>query len=104
MKKKVAHPFYSSAKWKKTRLTFLETKHWICEQCGRPANYVHHKDELKEKDYFVNYEKCYGFDNLMALCHDCHNHMPGHFIGNNGGQAIADGFRIDMVTGEILPV
>ena len=101
--RKVGHPFYGTAKWKKTRSTYLETQHWICEKCGRPANFVHHIQELKEEDYFVNYEKCYGFSNLMALCRDCHDRMPGHFLGNVGKQAIADGFKVDMKTGEVLP-
>ena len=44
--RKVGHPFYGSGKWKKTRESYLNTKHWICEKCGRPANYVHHIKEL----------------------------------------------------------
>lgn len=102
--RKVGHPFYGSGKWKSCRLKYLEYKHWICEKCGRPANFVHHKDELKEEDYFVNYEKCYGFANLMALCRDCHDRMPGHFLSHVGKQAIADGYEVDMKTGDIRPI
>lgn len=101
--RKVGHPFYGSSKWKKVRLEYLNTQHHICEKCGRPANFVHHKDELKDEDYFVNYEKCYGFSNLMALCRDCHDTMPGHFRANQGKQAIADGYKVDMITGEVVP-
>ena len=101
---KVGHPFYNSAKWRKVRSSYLETKHWICEKCGRPAGFVHHIDELKESDYFENYEKCYGFANLMALCRDCHDRMPNHFLGHLGRQAIADGFKVDMKTGDIVPI
>ena len=99
--RKVGHPFYGSGKWKSVRKAYLESKHWICEKCGCPANFVHHKDELKEEDYFVNYEKCYGFANLMALCRDCHDRMPGHFLSHIGKQAIADGYEVDMKTGEV---
>ena len=102
--RKVGHPFYGSAKWKKVRATYLETKHWICEKCGRPANVVHHIEHLTEKDYFVNYDKCYGFDNLMALCRECHDRMPDHFLARIGKQNIADGYEVDMVTGEVRPV
>ena len=98
---KVAHPFYGTAKWKQVRKQYLATVHYICEECGRPAEQVHHKDELKEEDYFVNYEKCYGFDNLIALCRHCHNRKPGHFLAHLNKQAVADGYKVDMVTGEI---
>ena len=33
--KKVAHPFYGTAKWKKIRKQYLDTVHYICEECGR---------------------------------------------------------------------
>lgn len=99
--RKVGHPFYSSGRWRKTRDAYLENVHWVCEECGRPASQVHHKDELKDEDYFVNYEKCYGFKNLKALCLDCHNKQPGHFAEHAGRQAIADGYKVNMETGEI---
>ena len=104
MKEKKAHPFYGSGKWKRVRKEYLKTVHGICEKCGRPAEQVHHRDPLKEEDYFVNYEKCYGFANLQALCRDCHNAMPGHWGGNKSKQAIADGYEVDMITGEIVPI
>ena len=66
-RRKVAHPFYSSAKWKTRRLKYLETVHFVCELCGRPAEQVHHKDPLKEEDYFVNYEKPLHTINANAL-------------------------------------
>ena len=98
---KVAHPFYGSAKWKRVRREYLCTVHHVCEKCGRPAEQVHHKDALKEEDYYVNYEKCYGFSNLIALCRDCHNRMPGHFLDKAGRQLIADGYRVNMLTGDV---
>lgn len=100
-RRKVAHPFYSSAHWKTVRLKYLSTVHHICEVCGKPAMQVHHKDPLKEEDYYVNYDKCYGFDNLQALCRSCHNSMEGHFLHDKKKQAIADGYRVNMITGEI---
>ena len=100
-KRKVAHPFYSSGKWIATRDAYLRTVHYMCEICGEPARYVHHKDPLGEGDYFVNYEKCYGFANLEANCKNCHDRKPGHFLDGRGKQLVADGYRIDMQTGEL---
>ena len=99
--KKVGHPFYGCAKWKRVRAEYLRTVHHVCELCGRPAEQVHHRDPLKDEDYFVNYEKCYGFDNLQALCRDCHNSMDGHFLSGKNGQLVADGYRVNMTTGEL---
>lgn len=93
---KVAHPFYGSAKWKACREAYKRKKHYICELCGRPADVVHHKNELGEGDYFVNPEKCYGEENLMCLCHNCHNKI------HHSKQAIEEGYSVDMATGEII--
>lgn len=98
---KVAHPFYGSGRWKTVRQEYLKTVHFMCEKCGKPAQQVHHIEELKEEDYFVNYEKCYGFKNLMALCRYCHNRMPNHFLWGKEKQAISTGYRVNMITGEI---
>lgn len=99
--RKVAHPFYSSGKWLSVRDAYLRTVHYMCEKCGKPAQQVHHREPLKDEDYYVNYEKCYGFKNLQALCRHCHNRMPGHFLSKTGKQLIADGYRVNMITGEI---
>lgn len=100
-RRKKAHPFYSSGKWRAVRDAYMRTAHWVCEECGAPAEQVHHRDELKEEDYFVNYEKCYGFANLIALCRDCHNKKPGHFLSGKGRQLVADGYQVNMITGEL---
>lgn len=104
MANKKAHPFYGSSKWKKVRQEYLRTVHFICEECGNPAEQVHHIDPLTEEDYYVNYEKCYGHNNLIALCRKCHNIKPGHFLSGKGKQAIADGYKVNMITGEIEPI
>lgn len=99
--RKVGHPFYSSGKWRTVRDAYMRTVHWVCEECGAPAEQVHHRDELKDEDYFVNYDKCYGFANLIALCRDCHNKKPGHFLYGKGKQLVADGYQVNMQTGEL---
>ena len=92
---KIAHPFYSSKRWLKCRASYMASKHYICEMCGKPADVVHHKRPLRGMDYYDNPEKCFGANNLMCLCHDCHNNI------HHSSQAIADGYYIDMTTGEI---
>ena len=95
MQHKVSHPFYSSKKWLKCRAAYISSKHYACEICGKPADVVHHKDPLHGIDYYDNPKKCFGYNNLMCLCHTCHNNI------HHGGQAIAPGYYVDMQTGEI---
>lgn len=64
--------FYNSDDWKDTRETFLQSKDYICERCGEPAKIAHHKIWLTEKNINdVSITLCW--DNLEALCQDCHN-------------------------------
>lgn len=75
MAKDYAKAFYNSARWKKCRLAFL-TEHPVCERCERmgivtPSNHVHHiiyitPDNINDPETVLNW------DNLEALCHDCH--------------------------------
>ena len=95
---KRAHPFYNSKRWRKTRKAYLAKVFYLCEKCQRPAGIVHHKVHLKDSDYTQNEWKCYAFDNLQALCLPCHNdvHLPKQKIDNR--------FKINMTTGEVIPV
>lgn len=95
MYRKKAHPFYLTAKWRKCRDAFMKQKHWICERCGKPAEVVHHIKPLHGKDYWENPEKCFGEENLMCLCYKCHAEV------HNDYQQIAEGYRVNMITGEI---
>ena len=64
--------FYNSAKWRKVSAAYMASKNYICERCGKPAQICHHKkwlDDLNVNDP----ETALGFDNLEALCIDCHN-------------------------------
>lgn len=92
---KKANPFYNSQKWKNCRTTYMAKCHYICEKCGKPADVVHHINPLHGTDYTSNPEKCFGEDNLMCLCHTCHNRI------HHGSQAIAEGYSVNMVTGEV---
>lgn len=65
--------FYKSWTWQKKRLEILERDNRECQVCktqGRvgPGEVVHHIQELKDRpDLGVD------SDNLMTVCHACHN-------------------------------
>ena len=70
--------FYKSQAWKRTSAAYMESRHYICERCGGPARICHHKTWLNGnnvKDPAI----ALSFDNLEALCQDCHN--KEHFAG-----------------------
>ena len=77
MMKEWAERFYNSDQWKECRGNFLESKDNLCERCSTPddpvlAKIAHHKIYLTP--FNINDSKislC--FDNLEALCQDCHN-------------------------------
>ena len=67
-----AKSFYLSAAWEKTRAAYLMSQEYICERCGQPAKIVHHKRWLnRENINDISVTLCW--DNLEALCQDCHN-------------------------------
>ena len=70
--KEWARSFYKSTAWEDTRAAFLLSKDNICERCGEPAKIAHHKTYLTKKNINdINITLCW--DNLEALCQDCHN-------------------------------
>lgn len=72
--------FYRSREWRRVRAAYLESVNRICERCGRPAVIVHHKrylDAANVHDPAVSLS----FDNLEALCRECHNRE--HFEGRS---------------------
>ena len=73
--KEGALEFYGSRKWKRCRKNYLSI-HPICERCEKlgiikKAEIVHHKIYLDTESY-KDPEKSLNFDNLEALCWDCH--------------------------------
>lgn len=50
----------------------MESRHHICERCGRPAVIAHHKRYLNESNY-TDPSIALNPDNLEALCMECHN-------------------------------
>ena len=54
----------------------MSSKNYVCERCGKPAVICHHKRWLN--DVNVNDPKiALSFDNLEALCLECHNAEHG---------------------------
>ena len=72
-----AESFYASKLWEETRTAYLAHVHGLCERCLKdgaavPAKIVHHKVYLTPRNINdPNITLC--FDNLEALCQDCHN-------------------------------
>ena len=69
--------FYNSKKWRKVAAAYKQERGGLCERCKakgiyRPADIVHHKTHLTHETV-KNARIAYGFDNLEALCIDCHN-------------------------------
>lgn len=70
--KAYAKQFYEGQTWKDCRENYLMSQQYICERCGGIAKIVHHKKYITP----VNINNPYitlSFDNLEALCQDCHN-------------------------------
>lgn len=72
-----AEPFYNSRAWRECSSAFLLSKNYLCERCSTPENPVaakiaHHKIYLTQDN--IN-DPCVAlcWDNLEALCQDCHN-------------------------------
>jgi len=69
--------FYTSHRWRKCRSAFLSTKGRLCENCLSkglivPATQVHHRKPITTSN-LCDPAVTLSFDNLMALCDDCHN-------------------------------
>lgn len=66
---------YNGVKWKRKRGLILRRDKYMCQRCKRygraiEATEVHH---IKHADEYP--ELVYDDQNLVSLCHACHNHM-----------------------------
>ncbi len=85
--------FYKSKTWQRCRDEYMKSVGGLCERCEargiiRPARIVHHKEYISPaniRDPFI----LLSFDNLEALCQDCHNNE--HFKKNKRYKANIDG-------------
>lgn len=65
--------FYNSPEWKALRQAKWVDADGLCEMCRakgiiRAAKEIHHKIPIEE-----DWSKRLDYDNLIALCSDCHN-------------------------------
>ncbi len=67
-----AKSFYLSAAWESTRAAYLMSQDYICERCGEPAKVAHHKRYITRAN-INDTGITLNWDNLEALCQDCHN-------------------------------
>lgn len=72
--------FYNSPDWK-IRLApkYMADKGYKCEVCGAIASEVHHKIPIKTDE---GWERRLDYNNLKALCLDCHNNEHNRFKRN----------------------
>lgn len=87
MAKEYAKSFYESSAWKKCRKGFMQSKHYICERCGGSAYIAHHKVHITPRN-INNLNIILNWDNLQALCLDCHNKI-------HASSATIDGVTFD---------
>ena len=76
MAKQFARQFYSSKAWQSCRNEYMKKAHHLCENClkkgiYKPAEIVHHVIEL-DPITIEHPEIALNFDNLEAVCRDCH--------------------------------
>ena len=83
-----AKPFYNSIRWQRCRDSFIQKRVLIdgglCQECHNvPGEIVHHKIVLTARN--IDDETIsLNHDNLMYVCHDCHDSFEGHGIGGHG--------------------
>ena len=95
MSKQFARQFYSSKAWQDCRNEYMKQAHYLCEDCMKrgiykPAKEVHHIEELTP-DNIYRPEISLNFNNLVALCKECHkarhnecNKERRYVFGSNG--------------------
>jgi 5-methylcytosine-specific restriction endonuclease McrA len=88
MSQKYAQSFYNSKAWRDTQAAYMSGRYYICERCGDVARIVHHVKHISPQN-IADKSITLDWDNLEALCIDCHN--AEHF----GGAVIANGLCFD---------
>lgn len=75
--------FYLSKQWRKVRNSYMNSVAWICERCYSTADIVHHKEYINDEN-ISNPAITLDWENLEALCIDCHNkeHFKTGVISN----------------------
>lgn len=95
MAREFAKSFYNSKEWVKCRDGYMQSKNYICERCGSVAEICHHKKHITTSN-IGDPNITLSWDNLQALCLDCHNRVHGN------GDTIQEGLTFDS-NGNIIP-
>ncbi|MBQ7854981.1 MAG: HNH endonuclease [Muribaculaceae bacterium] len=77
--------FYNKSAWQKLRKAKLMAQP-LCEMCGCPAVHVHHLISfLKGDNQLQQMELLLDWDNLMSVCHKCHNQLHNNEMKGKKG-------------------
>lgn len=79
MAQEFSRAFYDGSAWRQTRRAYLNSRHGLCERCGEVACIVHHKTHLTAQN-MADTDITLGWDNLQALCRDCHAVVHGYSV------------------------
>ena len=100
--------FYNSKRWRDTRTAYKKSRLELCERCLAkgiivPAEEVHHKTRLT-KNNINDYSVSLNFNNLEALCSNCHTKEHEQDQRNRYGNQYRQKRRydIDKNTGKVL--
>lgn len=90
--------FYNSKQWRKLRRAYTAA-HPLCERClakgeTTPTKIIHHKQYITPEN-INNADVTLNWDNLEAVCQDCHNAI--HF-----GESVTMDYVFDS-DGQIVP-
>ena len=92
MAQEYARRFYEAKTWRRTQAAYMASQNYICERCGSPARIVHHRVHITPENIH-DPAIAYGWDNLEAVCLECHN--GEHFFINAGISGCVDGLAFD---------
>lgn len=85
MAKDFSKPLYNSREWQRVRTYCLMRDRYTCQDCGRPAEEVHHKKHLTPAN-IGDVRVALNPENLVCLCKDCHfaRHRDDQVAGRTG--------------------
>ena len=68
--------FYNSIAWRTLSAKYTQDHGYRCEQCGRMATQVHHKQAIQTPE---GWARRLDYGNLELLCTQCHNERHERF-------------------------
>ena len=71
-RREILRDFYKSKLWRNVREIALKRDNYLCQYCGKGAEIVHHKIHLQPEN-INDYSISVNLDNLISVCHDCHD-------------------------------